>query len=77
MDKVFKKDQVKFVEGRPCRFKFFKSCFPRILLGPFLNTLSHTVEKYILVACEILSSSMISDLYKYWFVKLLKMTSER
>ena len=25
--------------GRPYNFKFFKGCFPQILLGPFLNTL--------------------------------------
>ena len=24
-------------------FKFFKGCLPQILLGPFLNTLSHTL----------------------------------
>ena len=27
--------------SRPYPFKFFKGCFPQILLGPFLNTLSH------------------------------------
>ena len=27
--------------SRPYRFKFFKGCLPQILLGPFLNTLSH------------------------------------
>ena len=27
--------------GRPYFFKLFKSCLPQILLGPFLNTLSH------------------------------------
>ena len=25
----------------PYQFKFFKRCIPQILLGPFLNTLSH------------------------------------
>ena len=33
--------------GRPYQFKFFKSCLPQVLLGPFLNTLTHmfgTVE---------------------------------
>ena len=35
-------DQAKFVEdSRPYPFKFFKGCLPQILLGPFLNTLSH------------------------------------
>ena len=27
--------------GRPCQFKFFKSCLPQYLLGIFLNTLTH------------------------------------
>ena len=27
--------------GRPYHFKFFKGCFPQILIGPFLNNLSH------------------------------------
>ena len=47
-------DQVNFVEdslqkfeevwsafSRSYPFKFFKGCLPQILLGPFLNTLSH------------------------------------
>ena len=49
-------DQVKFVEdslykvqsdmvclARPYPFKFFKSCLPQILLGPFLNTFTHMI----------------------------------
>ena len=27
--------------SRPYHFKSFKGCLPQILLGPFLNTLSH------------------------------------
>ena len=27
--------------GRPYHFKLFKDCLPQILLGPFLNTLTH------------------------------------
>ena len=27
--------------GRPYHFNFFKACLPQILLGPFLNTLTH------------------------------------
>ena len=50
-------DQVKFVEdslfeegimvslNRPYHFKFFKGCLPQVLLGPFLNTLTHIVIK--------------------------------
>ena len=32
---------IAFVKDRPYPFKFFKGCLPRILIGPFLNTLSH------------------------------------
>ena len=50
-------DQVKFVEdslfeegimvslNRPYHFKFFKGCLPQVLLGPFLNSLTHIVIK--------------------------------
>ena len=31
-------------------FKFFKGCLPQILLGPFLNTLSHI--KYVIQRSE-------------------------
>ena len=27
--------------SRPHHFKFFKGCLPQILLGPFLNNLTH------------------------------------
>ena len=42
-------DQVKYVEdsrGRPSHFKFFKSCLPQGLLGPFLNTLTHLLHYF-------------------------------
>ena len=41
--KYSRMDQVKFVEDSLVEdpFKFFKGCLPQILLGPFLNTLSH------------------------------------
>ena len=28
---------------KPYHFKFIKGCLPQILLGPFLNTLSHII----------------------------------
>ena len=31
--------------GRPYHFNFFKGCPPQILLGLFLNTLTHTTMK--------------------------------
>ena len=30
--------------GRPHHFKSFKGCLPQILLGPFLNTLTHIIS---------------------------------
>ena len=44
--KYSRMDQIKFVEdnlclNRPYPFKFCKGCLPQILLGSFLNTLSH------------------------------------
>ena len=29
------------------QIKFFESCFPQILLGPFLNTFSHIGNDYL------------------------------
>ena len=44
-DKVFKNGPSKICRrqplSRPYAFKVFKGCIPQILLGPFLNTLSH------------------------------------
>ena len=50
-------DQVKFVEdslSRPCPFRFFKGCLPQILLGPFLNTLSHMFLRALNTSLSIL-----------------------
>ena len=53
-------------------FNFFKACLPQILLGPFLNTLTHTM---LIVANSSKSSwastskQMKSDIYAtmvYW-----------
>ena len=40
---AFKKIEVSDMAclSRPYHFKFFKDCLPQILLGSFLNTLSH------------------------------------
>ena len=46
--------QVKFVEGlsRTYPFKFFKGCFPQILLGSFLNALSHIFSLAFIVKLD-------------------------
>ena len=57
-DKVFRNGPSKICErqtlknlkgygrlSRPYTFKFCKGCLPQILLGQFLNTLSHIVER--------------------------------
>ena len=33
--------KILYMGSRPNHFKFFKACLPQILLGPFLNTLTH------------------------------------
>ena len=48
-------DQVKFVE-MPYHFKFCKSCLPKILLGPFLNTLTHMNKVQLKVSWNIENS---------------------
>ena len=34
--------------SKPYPFKFFKGCLPQVLLGPFLNTLSHIIFYWLL-----------------------------
>ena len=48
-------DQVKFVE-MPYHFKFCKSCLPKILFGPFLNTLAHINKVQLKVSWNIENS---------------------
>ena len=66
--KYSRMDQVKFVEdslykvwrvwsalGRLYPVKIFEGCLPQILLGPFLNTLSHT-------KCNLIGSSELNKI---------------
>ena len=49
-------EQLKFVEdwqSRPYHFKFFKGCLPQILLGPFLNSLTHLIVSTMIAHCQI------------------------
>ena len=57
--KVFKKGLIKICGRQPLKylegFKFFKGCLPQILLGPFLNNLSHvTLAWHGLIFLEFL-----------------------
>ena len=84
-------DQVKFVEdslkksevvclGRPYYFKFFIGCLSQILLGPFLNTLSHINQEHqistnlISFIQSIHMNSRGSSCYKINFVIIKKVT---
>ena len=63
---------------RPYHFRFFKGCYPQILLGPFLNTLTHLkllwidMKKFTLVAikliltfpCIFVLESFLSSMHK-------------
>ena len=35
--------------SRPYPFKYFEGCLPQILLGPVLNTLSHTIMIWLIL----------------------------
>ena len=41
-DSLKKYKVIRSAYGRPYHFIFFKGCLPQILLGSFLNTLTHT-----------------------------------
>ena len=36
-------------QSRPYHFKFFKGCLPQMLLGPFLNTLTQMIIRFLLI----------------------------
>ena len=47
--KLFKNGPSKICLGRPYHFNFFKGCLPQILLGLFLNTVTHILMKNMLI----------------------------
>ena len=49
--------------SRPYHFKFFKGCLPQILLGPFLNTLSHMIGSYHALV-------ITSNIFICWFIAI-------
>ena len=42
--------------SRPYHFKFFKGCLRQILLGPFLNTLTHLFLNFIILMAFLLQT---------------------
>ena len=61
---AFKKlERVWSALARPYRFEFFKGFDPQVLIGPFLNTLSHLLN---LLACEV-KTRCTNDLYENLF----------
>ena len=78
-DKVFKNGSIKVCGrqplkilkhmvclSRPYRFKVFKNCLPQILLGPFLNTLSHIFNKKIPQNICLCEASENPSLFGKW-----------
>ena len=58
--------------GRPFYFKLFKGCLPQILLGSFLNTLSHL--KWLNQRKNVFVESQ--NLFVYQNLSLLKHLNE-
>ena len=56
--------------GMVC-FRFFKGCLPQVLLGPFLNTLSHIYRTIVL------SKNILHYQRQYCFVKWLFLWFEK
>ena len=50
--------------SRPYHFKFFKGCLPQILLGPFLNTLTHI----FLHLTKVVIIEFIASENNQWFI---------
>ena len=58
--KIYERESLKYLKGYdllkadwPYPFKYFKGCFPQILLGPFLNALSQTVVRFGVTLTEL------------------------
>ena len=56
-DKVFKNGPSKICGRQP--LSFFKGCLPQILLGPFLNTLSHFIPPLYSLAYSLLTLNLL------------------
>ena len=59
--------------GRPYHFIFFKGSLPQILLGPFLNTLTHLlkkslIENFIFCTVRFVQCSKLIKLNEFWLV---------
>ena len=59
--------------SRPDTLKFFKGCYSQILLGPFLNTLSHFFLLSITVKWELSFCRFVNR--SIWVVLFLRKTS--
>ena len=55
--------------SRPYPSKFFKGCLPQILLGPFLNTLSH-IWKQFLIEKKVIKKSITICRGIFWYVSI-------
>ena len=58
--------------NRPYNFKFLKACLPQILLGPFLNKLTHILSivisiKYRIVTHIVLNIFLLGTNFGYIF----------
>ena len=55
--------------SRPYPSKSFKGCLPQILLGPFLNTLSH-IWKQFLIEKKVIKKSITICRGIFWYVSI-------
>ena len=73
-DKVFKNGPSKICGSclsRTYHFKFFKGCLPQILLGTFLNTLSHIQVLQFALYCTVNRHLQLENLFLFFYYSVL------
>ena len=50
--------------SRPYHFKYFKCCLPEVLLGPFLNNLTHLIQIHHVQNYDFIEFILVDEEFK-------------
>ena len=69
--KVFKNGASKVCGRQTISLQTFKGCFPQILLGPFLNTLTHIFNILQMIMLYLIFRRMINGKRNGWIFRII------
>ena len=69
--KVFKNGASKVCGRQTMSLQTFKDCFPQILLGPFLNTLTHIFNILQMIMLYLIFRRMINGKRNGWIFRII------